>query len=149
MIELRHGPLRREGLTSLENPHLILARVIADLRLTCDGNEILDEPDFPVIDLVLQLSEWLERGSATKVPFSYTSIAAEDPGVIWFQPVDSAGWRLGSTLVDRDCPSAKPLESIRAASMAFIDSVSRSAASLGIDVPALMDWYRLRGSVGY
>ena len=123
MFELRCDRLHSDRPVRAYAAHV---DVIGDLIVVADGQLVLAVPDFPPIELAVQLSEWLRDGMGNRMPFHSTTSEAEEVGIVRFLPEKgSRSWGVGSVWAEAD-PVIVKEEDLTSAINTFIGSLSQS-----------------------
>ena len=113
--------------------HQLLLGVEADFRVTVGLLEVMHEPHFPIVELRQWLRLWLSAGASDD--FVYTSIEAEDEGLLTFQRAGGSRWIVDSAWSTLIRPPVVDLSCLVLACERFVDDVDYWVASeLGVDV---------------
>ena len=121
MIALRFNDLRSER-PAPAHPADVLVGVTADFELVTDRGLIYSEPDFPVVELAAELTDWLDEGVMQGQDFEFDSMETPEPGWIWIRQTDD-GWRVGSINQHQMDPEARDLAEVRTAVQAFLSTL--------------------------
>lgn len=107
----------------LRDHYDLLLGVVATLSLCVDELVVYGEEMFPVVELRVALQYWTEAGLMNRQAFEFTSLEAEEEGLIYFRPEDPDLWRVGSVFLGA---GGRPLVAdgdLRAAVRGFIAEV--------------------------
>lgn len=116
MIEFRCANLRSDR-PVLEHPADVFIGVTADLSILTDSGPIYSEPDFPVVELAVELNAWVEDMDGSN--FELHSMETPEPGWVWIRQSGN-GWRVGSIHQEHDDPVDHDLEEVRSAIHRFL-----------------------------
>jgi len=131
-IEL--GSLSLEHRTTPKWHHLVLG-IQGNLRMTVRGREWLNQPMFPVVELVIAVTSWLRRGG----DFAFNTMEAEESPFLLVKNVAGgciveAAWQLFS--VEKPLPS----HIVREAFTSFASEVVKATEQqLHVDISELVN----------
>ena len=115
----------------------LLLGIEADFRLVVDCQEVLYQPHFPIVELRQWLAAWL--GAGTTEDFIYTSIEAEETGLITFRRVGETEWAVDSAWSTLVQPPTVELQCLTCACKQFVANVDFwVAAQLGLHVQQVL-----------
>lgn len=96
-------------------------------KLIVDGVEILDCPFMPIVELALQLMEWVDHVELDSKDFYYDSVEHDEAGIVFFKKVNG-GWQVGSIWQKTTSSMIVPLYKIRNAVNNFIGKLDAQLA---------------------
>jgi hypothetical protein len=107
------------------------AGLLAELRLFAGSALVYRDRDFPVVDLALALSKWLEHVEQTGAPFGYGRPSAALPALFEFFR-GAEGWHVRSIQQEFASPAVFTLEQVVAEASRFVAAVqSAEVAAIG------------------
>jgi hypothetical protein len=117
----------------------LLLGVCAELTVRVDNRVLYEEPDFPVVELALQLAGWSRTGLQDHTDFEFESMESDEPGLIWFRAADN-GYRIGSLYQDFPAMTIWDCDRVRQVVEGFVTELQRRCREeLQIDVTPLLD----------
>lgn len=129
-VELHHMP---DGSV---HPHDLVARRFG---VRVDGEVLFDEIAFPVVELAVELDEWLRYGLPRDGDLDY-EVTGGEPGTLTIRRVP-AGWLVDSVLREDGRPAPRPLPeaAVVAGVRRFVDELAtETARAHGLDLRALL-----------
>jgi hypothetical protein len=117
-----------------------LLRIVAVFTLASGSVTIYSEPDFPVVELAVQLARWVDRVRAGGVgDFSYVTLESDEPEWIGFHQVADGVFKVRARYQETDDPETRSLEELVEASDQYIATlVPAVRQKLGIDIAPLL-----------
>jgi len=106
---------------SYPDKYQFLLGVGAYFQLIVNGTTVMDEPDFTIVELRQWLKQWLDAGAQTD--FVYTSIEAEEEGLVVFRKVGEDIGEVDSAWSQSGVPQKAPWTDIIDACHDYISSV--------------------------
>jgi hypothetical protein len=79
-----------------------------------DHQALFEEAEFPVLEFVEQLADWLAESPEPAANFSYESIESDVEDLVWIRRTNR-GWRLGSAIHDSVAHNPFTLDELRGA----------------------------------
>src|SRR5690348_8559472 len=132
--------------SSLSQPWEICLGIDASFRVDVAGENIYSEELFPVVEFAVDAEIWSATAQQTQQDFAYTSMDAEQKGLIWVKRVEG-GWQLGSALREKGASKPVDLLEIQAALDAFYFRLREDVKTIfGVDINVLFDWQRAKGA---
>lgn len=116
----------------------VVANLEADVRLETDGEAIYDEVSFPVAELAVTLTRWMQAPVTNRADFEFDSMSAEEPGLLWIRRA-SDGWRVGS--IHQEGPEPRIFTPVEVDEFVrtFIERLTEEVATaFGLDVSAAL-----------
>lgn len=130
MIEAKNFRVEDDISTPPER-HELLLRIVADIRLICDGKAIYEEESFPVVELAFFLERWLAEQQGTS--FEFTSMEATEGPQIVFR-FESNGYTVAAFDELNKCKQVVEVDTLKQAVNSFCQSVrSNSRNLIGFD----------------
>ena len=107
-----------------------LVSIEGDLQITDDGDDVCDEPSFPVVELARSLLMWLAEPD--RADFEFDSMSFEEVGAVAIRRSDG-GW-VFSSVFSPDAASA-PVDwvEVERCIRSFIAQVEDDLRGLGVD----------------
>jgi len=105
----------------------LLLGVEASLTLAVDKAVVMEEPDFPIVELRQWLKQWLDTGA--QGDFSYRSIEADEDGLIVFRRVGKGMGEVDSAWSSLSKPSVAPWPVILDACRDYVSAVDQWVAA--------------------
>lgn len=142
-MQLTFGPLGLDPPLQSETPLEVLVSVVGTIQLESDGEVLLTEPYFPVVELAGALQRWTRIPADVRTDFEFGSMDYEETGTVWIRGGDG-GWQFGSVLQEMRDVGAQPLADVEAVIRDFVLRLEGSAQKeLGIDLTPV--WQFLDG----
>ena len=133
MLEFVVTDLHRERPAATDYYGVLLG-LNCNFAIRLDDQVLFEEAEFPVLEFVEQLADWLAESPEPSANFSYESIESDVEDLVWIRRSDR-GWQLGSAIHDSAAHNPFTLDELRRGLTEFsghlIAMVSRS---LGLDV---------------
>jgi hypothetical protein len=126
MIELRIGRPWIE--TNPNGCFYLLYDVGARLRVLSDGLVLFEEEDYPIVELAVQLRDWLDQPATNRQDFISRSIETDEEG--WITIVRAPGGWLVSGIDNDSPPGTQPEEEIELAIREFLRDVAEQVGPL-------------------
>ena len=105
----------------------LLLGVEADLCVRVGSAVVLDEPHFPIVELRQWLAQWLSAGAVDD--FTYTSIEADEDGLLSFQQTEQGDWLVGAAWSALASPAKISRACLLSACQYFVGQVDAWVAS--------------------
>lgn len=112
-VAFRWHDLQQE-VSSLREPVDVYLHTVATFSVEVLRELIYREDLFPVVEFGIKSQRWLSEVSLTEENFIFTSLDAEEQGLVWFRR-EQSGWKIGSVFQSRQSKGALPLKDIRQA----------------------------------
>ncbi len=104
----------------------------ATFTVKVDGETILEEPHWCVVEMVHALNRWVSEGD-WKLDFVYESMDDEEPELLWFKQSTSGAWSIGSAWQQREVRTLVATEALQTAVQTFTGNVQNTVESeLGV-----------------
>jgi hypothetical protein len=146
-IEFRWRDLSQE-VPTLREPHDLFLHVVATFSVVVNHQVIYEEELFAVVEFAINSQRWSSEAGLTQEDFVYTSMDAEEEGLVWFRK-QSDGWRVGSVFQQCDCTLALELREIQSSIDEYYASLRGAIKKqFGRDIKELFDWSGKRISPG-
>jgi hypothetical protein len=129
-VELHHRP------DDTVHPHDLVA---SRFGVRVDGEVLFDEGAFPLVELAIELDEWLTYGLPRDGDLDY-EVTGGEPGTLTIRRVP-VGWLVDSGLRDggRPAPGPLPEAAVVAGVRGFVDELAaETARAHGLDLRALL-----------
>jgi len=112
----------------------VLLGLNCNFAIRLDHQVLFEEAEFPVLEFVEQLADWLAESPEPSANFSYESIESDVEDMVWIRWSDR-GWRLGSAIHDSVAHNPFTLDELRRALTELNDHlVALASRTLGLDV---------------
>ena len=112
----------------------VLLGLNCNFAVQLDHQVLFEEAEFPVLEFVEQLADWLAESPGPSANFSYESIESDVEDLVWIRRSDH-GWRLGSAIHDSVAHNPFRLDEVRRALTALNDRLIELASrTLGLDL---------------
>jgi hypothetical protein len=146
-IELRWRDLLQE-VPTLREPHDLFLHVVATFSVAVNHQVIYEEELFSVVEFAIISQTWSSEVSLTQEDFVYTSMEAEEEGLVWFRK-QADGWRVGSIFQQRECTLALDLGEIQSSLDEYYASLRGAIKKqFALDIKDLFVWRGKRTSPG-
>lgn len=134
---------------ALTEPWQVYLRVVGDFKIEAGGVALYKEEQFCLVEFAIQSQFWSRVTAREPQDFTYTSIEAEQPGLVWFR-LEQGGWKVGSVFQERDCSELFSLGEIVGALDDYYEKLRRDVnAGFHIDIAGLFAWSGVqRGDIG-
>jgi len=117
--------------------HQFLLGLEANFRLAVGSPVVVDEPNFPIVELRQWLDWWLSQGA--DLDFVYTSIEAEETGLIVFRQSTGSDWIVDSAWSSLSAAPTVDYSTLIAACQRYVHDVDEwVAAQYGVDLGQLL-----------
>lgn len=124
---------------SLQEKRQVLLGVVGDLCVEVSGRTLYREVQFPLVELAVALNRWLKLVGQTGESFVFTSMEAEESGLVWIKD-DRGRWRIGSVHQEYEERQTFRLQEVKAVARAYIEQLTGELhRSYGIDISNLLD----------
>lgn len=141
MIRFAFGALETDPPLVRRSPIDVLVSVVAEFKIVVQGRLLLDETDFPVVELAAALKRWLSVAADERCDFEFDSMDFEEPGAVWIRKED-AGWRVGSMMQEFPDVTTYSTEQLDLACEQFVkDLEAASSAQLDLDLTPVWDLF--------
>ncbi|MFV8783238.1 hypothetical protein ACNKU7_12525 [Microbulbifer sp. SA54] len=104
-----------------------LINIQATFVLKVNGEKILEEPSWCVVEMAQALKMW-ELQSNWRTDFSYESMDEDEPELLWFRRTSDETWHVGSAWQISPANSQVSTEQLRNAVDQYCGQVERSVA---------------------
>jgi len=146
-MEFRWRDLSQE-VPTVRDPSDLYLHVVATFSVIVNHQVIYEMELFPVVEFAINSQRWSSEVGLTQEDFSYTSLEAEEEGLVWFKK-QSDGWRVGSILQQCECTLALGLKEIqRSVDEYYVGLRGAIKQQFGLDIEDLFDWRGKRMSPG-
>ena len=124
--------------SSLRERWQVLLGVVGDLSVEVCGRTLYREVEFPLVELAVDLSKWLQKVEKTNESFVFASMESEEPGLVWLRCEDER-WRVGSVHQEYEEKRTFSLCEVASAARAYIDRLTDTLLQIhGIDIRDLL-----------
>jgi hypothetical protein len=128
----------------LTEPWQAYLRVVGDFKIEVRGAPIYTEEQFCLVEFAIQSQIWSRAAALEPQDFTYTSMEAEEPGLVWFR-LEKGGWKIGSVFQECDCSELLRLGEIVGALDDYYKKLRRGVNErFHIDIAGLFDWSGVR-----
>lgn len=125
---------------ALTEPWQVYLRVVGDFRIEVGGVPLYEEKQFCLVEFAIQSQVWSRAAAGEPQDFTYTSMEAEQPGLVWFR-LEQGGWQVGSVFQERDCSEFFSLgEVVRAVDDYYEKLRRRVNEGFHVDIADLFAW---------
>jgi len=129
---------------ALTEPWQAYLRVVGDFKIEVRADAIYTEEQFCLVEFAIQSQIWSRAAALEPQDFTYTSMEAEEPGLVWFR-LEQGGWKIGSVFQERDCSELFSLGEIVAALDDYYERIRRGVNErFHVDIAALFNWSGVR-----
>lgn len=129
---------------TLTEPWQAYLRVVGDFKIQVRTATIYREEQFCLVEFAIQSQIWSRAAALEPQDFTYTSIEAEEPGLVRFR-LEQGGWKIASIFQERDCSELFSLEEIVAALDDYYERLRRGVNErFHVDIAGLFNWSGLR-----
>ena len=139
-LSFLYANLTNEG-SALVEPWEVYLRIVADFQVLVGGRTLYSESLFPVVEFAIQSAAWSSRVVQGGPDFVYTSMEADEEGLVWIKPAGER-WQIGSVFQEKVDP-LPPLElfEVQLAVDDFYAGLRRDVLALfQVDISGLFSW---------
>ncbi|MGB6833660.1 MAG: hypothetical protein WCD34_02345 [Candidatus Acidiferrum sp.] len=130
---------------ALTDPWQAYVRVVGDFKIEVRAAAIYTEEQFCLVEFAIQSQIWSRAAALEPQNFTYTSMEAEEPGLVWFR-LEQGGWKIGSAFQERECSELFSLGEIVGALDGYYERLRRCAKEmLHFDIAGLFGWSGVGG----
>jgi hypothetical protein len=124
--------------SSLHERWQVLLGVVGNLSVEVCGRTLYREVEFPLVELAVDLSRWLQEVDQTNESFVFRSMESEEAGLIWIKRDDGL-WGVGSVHQDHKDEHTFSLGEVASAVRVYIDGLTGTLLrGHGIDIRDLL-----------
>ncbi|HTS49794.1 MAG TPA: hypothetical protein VMH05_17710 [Bryobacteraceae bacterium] len=134
-----YSNLSRESRVLIE-PWEVYLHIAAQFEVRVSGQVVYAEELFPVVEFAICSQIWSAVEAEPTPDFIYTSIEAEEEGLIWIKRAER-GWRIGSALQEKPSSEVLSLADIRPAlNLLYVQLRSDVKTRFQVDIENLFAW---------